>query len=258
MGNSWQGKCLSDGQQLARRDAYLMGISSLSVRPSPCCRSNQRPQPNRHCWPDGRCVISRASRCQLGDEPAESCPTVTCVKSPSSWSSTVKLSPLPLQTNQCGVLHTRRQNCLETFDLNCMYLRQAQQPTRKLVVMIVNASRQTDMRTHGQTDRQANAGRQIYRRTGRHANKLANRYMHGATQRSSPVKVMRPSSQLMFPARSLHTMHDQVHIGACASTSHITGLHSKLVLHACWPLAPVDVSADGPAQSSPGIVTATM
>jgi len=32
--------------------------------------------------------------------------------------------------------------------------------TRKLVVMIVNASRQTDMRTHGQTERQANAGRQ--------------------------------------------------------------------------------------------------
>ncbi len=82
--------------------------------------------------------------------------------------------------------------------------------------------------------------------------------MHGATEQSSPVKVMRPSGQLMFPARSLRTMHDQVHIGACASTSHITGLHSKLVLHACWPLAPVDVSADGPAQSSPGIVTATM
>ncbi len=69
---------------------------------------------------------------------------------------------------------------------------------------------------------------------------------------------MRPSSQLMFPARSLPTMHDQVHIGACASTSHITSLHSKLVLYACWALGPVDIPADGPAQRSPGIVTSTV
>lgn len=114
VGNSWQENCLSvgqqltrgcllNGQQLAGGAAYLMGISSLSVRPSPCCRSNQRPQPNRHCRPDGMWVISRPSRCQLGDEPAESCPTVTCVKSPSSWSSTAKLSSLPLQTDQAGV-----------------------------------------------------------------------------------------------------------------------------------------------------------
>lgn len=43
-------------------------------------------------------------------------------------------------------------------------------------------------------------------------------------------------------------MHDQVHVGACARTSHITSLHSKLVLYACGALAPVDISADGPAQ----------
>ncbi len=113
--------------------------------------------------------------------------------------------------------------------------------------------RQTDRQAGIQTSRQADI-----RRTGRHTNKLANNYMHGATTQSPPVKVMRPSGQLMFPARSLPTMHDQVHVGACASTSHVTGLHSKLVLYACWALAPVDIPADGPAQHSPGIVTSTM
>ncbi len=136
-----------------------MGISSLSVRPSPCCRSNQRPQPNRHCWPDGRWVMSRASRCQLGHEPAESCPIVTCVKSPSSWSSTVKLSSLPLQTKQCGCLHTNGQNCLEMFGLNCMYLFIPSCSTRKLVVIAVNASRQTDRQTGRQAGKQTQAGR---------------------------------------------------------------------------------------------------
>ncbi len=52
-------------------------------------------------------------------------------------------------------------------------------------------------------------------------------------------------------------MHDQVHIGACASTSHVTGLHSKLVLCTCWVLAPVDIPADGPAQCSQNIVTSS-
>ena len=122
----------------------------------------------------------------------------------------------------------------------------------------MQADRQTDRQTERQAGRQANAGRQIYTRTGRHANKLANNDMHGVTKQNSPVKVMRPSGQLMFPARSLPTMHDQVHIGACASTSHVTSLHSKLVLYACWALAPVDIPANGPAQRSPGVVTSNM
>ena len=148
-----------------------MGISSLSVRPSPCCRSNQRPQPNRHCWPDGRWVMSRASRCQLGDEPAESCPIVTCVKSPSSWSSTVKQSSLPLQTKQCGCLHTNGQNCLEMFGLNCMYLFIPSCSTRKLVVIAVNADRQTDRQAGRQASKRRQADIQKDRQTCKQAGK---------------------------------------------------------------------------------------
>ena len=75
---------------------YLMGKSSLSMRPFPWCKSNHSPRPNCHCLPDGAWVTTRDSKCQLGDSPAESCPTVRCVSSPSSWSSTVKVSQLPL------------------------------------------------------------------------------------------------------------------------------------------------------------------